>query len=298
MDLLHKHRRLFPAKPQRDEGMTTGECWTQKMLSLSGAWLGLEELICYMLKENHSQCPRKVCRVTSEYPSSVQIHTFLEKTFAQAYQAHYIRHYAPGCLHLVFISSNIDKPLEVVEFESGCLSSLARQVWRASWWLATCRCGSFHRTRSTSTLCPWQECHPKCRQRDSSSSHSSDSSGRKVTFFLTLKSRAPLPKHWTTCVLTSSHSHGLHRAVTPKLRQATDTAGVPTSQHGVVQELGYEINESMKSPYFDDFLAILMGTMIIFMRILGILVADLVGDMAWQVASSNLSGTTLCKNRG
>jgi hypothetical protein len=41
-----------------------------------------------------------------------------------------------------------------------------------------------------------------------------------------------------------------------------------------------------------------MGTMIIFMRILGILVADLVGDMAWQVASSNLSGTTLCKNRG
>lgn len=56
--------------------------------------------------------------------------------------------------------------------------------------------------------------------------------------------------------------------------------------------------KSMKSPYFDDFLAILMGTMIIFMRILGILVADLVGDMAWQVASSNLSGTTLCKNRG
>ena len=38
--------------------------------------------------------------------------------------------------------------------------------------------------------------------------------------------------------------------------------------------------KSMKSPYVDDFLAILMGTMIIFMRILGILVADLVGDMA------------------
>jgi len=36
----------------------------------------------------------------------------------------------------------------------------------------------------------------------------------------------------------------------------------------------------MKSPYFDDFVAILMGTMIILMRILGILVADLVGDMA------------------
>lgn len=96
-------------------------------------------------------CWRKITRSVLEKYAESPLSTHPQFKSTPSWKRHLLRFTRPtisgtmhpGCLHLVFTSSNIDKPLEVVEFESGCLSSLARQVWRASWWLATCRCGSF-----------------------------------------------------------------------------------------------------------------------------------------------------------